>query len=197
MNSLLELVPETVTTPRLILRAPRADDAFALQVAVAESLDELRPYLPWAQTVPALEQSEGDCRRMQAKFLLREDLVMFMFERGADGAEGDLIGGTGLHRIDWVVRRFEIGYWCRSSRVGEGFVGEAVLALTELAFERLRARRVELHMDDDNVRSWRVAERAGFTLEGVLRCDSLTPAGEPRDTRVYAKTRGGADAYAR
>ena len=32
------------------------------------------------------------------------------------------IGGTGLHRIDWAQRQFEIGYWCRSSRVGEGFV---------------------------------------------------------------------------
>jgi RimJ/RimL family protein N-acetyltransferase len=33
-----------------------------------------------------------------------------------------------------------------------------------------------------------VAERAGFVLEGVLRSESLTPSGEPRDTRVYART---------
>ena len=38
--------------------------------------------------------------------------------------------------------------------------------------------------------SWRVAERLGFTLEGILRQDSLTPQGEPRDTRVYARVRG-------
>ena len=62
-------------------------------------------------------------------------------------------------------------------------------ALTQLGFDALRARRIELRMDDGNQRSRRVAERAGFTLEGVLRRQSLTPQGEPRDTRVYAKLR--------
>jgi ribosomal-protein-serine acetyltransferase len=52
----------------------------------------------------------------------------------------------------------------------------------------LQARRVEVRMDDTNERSWRVAQRAGFALEGVLRNDSLSPAGVARDTRVYALT---------
>lgn len=189
MEPLLEFVPDSIVTPRLILRSPRASDGPALNAAVVESLEALQPYMPWAQTAPTLAQSEAECRRMQAKVLLREDLPMMMFERAADGSERGLIGGTGLHRIDWKVRRFEVGYWCRSSRVGEGFVGEAVEAITRCAFEQLQARRVEVRMDDGNERSWRVAERAGFTLEGVLRSQSLNPDGEPRDTRVYAKTR--------
>jgi RimJ/RimL family protein N-acetyltransferase len=45
-------------------------------------------------------------------------------------------------------------------------------------------------MDDNNASSWRVAERAGFTLEALLRFDSATPAGEPRSTRIYARVRG-------
>ena len=69
-------------------------------------------------------------------------------------------------------------------------MAEAVQALTRFAFDRLEARRVEIRMDAGNERSWRVAERAGFRLEGVLRGDSLTPAGELRDTRVYARVRG-------
>jgi RimJ/RimL family protein N-acetyltransferase len=39
------------------------------------------------------------------------------------------------------------------------------------------------------VPSWKVAERAGFTLE-ACRPDSTTPAGEPRSTRIYARVRG-------
>lgn len=189
MEPLLEPVPDCITTPRLILRSPQAADAAAVNEAVTESMDTLRPYMPWAQTVPSLAQSEGECRRMQARFLLREDLPMFIFERNAEGAEAGFVGGTGLHRIDWAVRRFEIGYWCRSSRVGRGFIGEAVEAITRCAFEQLRACRVEIRMDGDNERSRRVAERAGFTLEGVLRGQALTPTGEPRDTRVYARLR--------
>ena len=187
MEPLYEFVPEVIETPRLILRSPRASDGAAINAAVIESLEALRPYMPWAQTAPTLAQSEAECRRMQAKVLLREDLPLMMFERAADGSELGFIGGSGLHRIDWTVRRFEVGYWCRSSRVGEGFVAEAIEAITRCAFEEVR-------MDDANTRSWRVAERAGFTLEGVLRSQSLNPAGEARDTRVYAKTRAVASA---
>ena len=57
-------------------------------------------------------------------------------------------------------------------------------------FDRLGARRVEIRTDDGNSSSWKVAERAGFTLEALLRGDSLTPAGEVRSTRVYARVRG-------
>ena len=186
---LLEFVPDYLATPRLILRSARASDAPALNAAVIESLAALKPYMPWAQVAPSLAQTEGECRRMQARMLLREDLPFFVFERDADGAEAGFIGGTGLHRIDWTVRRFEVGYWCRTSKCGQGFIGEAVEAITRCAFEQMGARRVEVRMDDGNERSWRVAERAGFALEGVLRQQSLTPTGEPRDTRVYAKTR--------
>ena len=135
MEPLLEFVPDRITTPRLIIRSALGSDAGALNAAVLESMAALRPYVPWAKAEPSLMQSEADCRRMQAKFLLREDLTMLIFERDAEGRELGFVGGTGLHRIDWEVRRFEVGYWCRSSRVGQGFVGEAVEALTRCAFE--------------------------------------------------------------
>ncbi len=127
---------------------------------------------------------------MHARFALREDLALFIFERGAEGAEGTLIGGTGLHRIAWDVPRFEIGYWRRSGWEGRGLIVEAVRALARVAFEVLSARRVEIRMDARNERSVRVAERAGFTFEGVLRQDALDVAGHGRDTRVYSRVRG-------
>ncbi len=187
MEPLLEAVPERIETERLILRCACSRDAAVLNAAVRESMDDLRTYMPWAQAEPTLAQSEADCRRMQAKFLLREDLPMFMFERRPDGSEGGFIGGTGLHRIDWAVRRFEIGYWCRTGSQRRGFVTEAVRALAGFAFDRLRAARLEIRMDDGNQRSRQVAEHAGFVLEGVLRCDSLNPQGAVRDSRVYAR----------
>jgi RimJ/RimL family protein N-acetyltransferase len=190
MDPLLIDVPERLQTARLILRCPQPGDGPLVNAAVCETLDDLRPFMPWAQTAPTLDESEIDMRRMNAKFRLRQDLMLFVFARTASGGEGDLVGSTGLHRIDWSARRFEIGYWRRRGHEGRGYIGEAVAALSRMAFDRLNARRVEIRMDDANQRSWRVAERAGFTLEGILRRDSLSPQGEPRDTRVYAKVRG-------
>ena len=180
-------VPEQIVTERLVLAAPRAGLGQALNAAVCESLENLKPWMPWAQTAPSIEASEAVLRHQLAMFVLRSDLVYQIYAKTADGQAGRLLGGTGLHRLDWTVRRFEIGYWIRSSAEGQGFVSETVQALTRMAFETLHARRVEIRMDDDNLRSRAVAERCGFELEGVLRRDSLNPASEPRDTRVYAR----------
>ncbi len=180
-------VPERIETERLVLMAPRVGLGQALNAAICESLDELRPWMPWAQTAPSVEESEAVLRHQLARFIAREDLVFQFYRRQPDGSAGQLLGGTGLHRFDWTVRRFEIGYWVRTSAQGQGYVSEAVRAMARLAFEDLRARRVEIRMDDDNLRSRAVAERCGFEFEGLLRRDALNPAGEPRDTRVYAR----------
>ena len=190
MDPILIDVPERIDTERLVLRVPRAGDGAAVNAAIAASIAELRPWMPWAGTMPSVEESEIHCRRQLGKFILREDFVFMMIERGAGGGEGALVGALGLHRIDWTVRRFEIGYWRRTGCEGRGYVTEAVRAVSRMAFDALAARRVEIRMDDSNVRSWQLAERAGFTLEAVLRFDSATPQGEPRSTRVYARVRG-------
>lgn len=195
MDPLLIEVPERIETERLVLRPPRRGDGAAMNEAVCASLDELGPWLPWASAAPSLAESEAHCRRMQAKFILREDFVFMIFERGAAGAEGELLGGTGLHRIDWTLRRFEVGYWRKTGCQGRGVVTEAVQAMSRLAFDTLGARRVEVRMDDNNEKSWKVAERAGFTLEALLRFDSVTPGGEPRSTRVYARVRGAEEPF--
>ena len=190
MDPLLLDVPERLETERLVLRCPRPGDGPAVNVAVCESLEGLRPWMPWAKAAPSIDDSEAYCRRMHAKFLLREDLVLLIFERGSEGAAGPVLGAVGLHRIDWVARCFEIGYWRRKGLGGLGIVSEAVRGLARMAWDRLDARRLEIRMDEDNVPSRNVAERAGFTFEGLLRLNALAPDGSARSTRVYARVRG-------
>ena len=99
------------------------------------------------------------------------------------------VGGSGLHRIDWTIPKFEIGYWVRTRYEGKGYIHEAVEGITRFAFDVLNARRIEIRVDDRNERSWRVAERAGYTLEGILRNDSRDVAHQLRNTRLYSKIR--------
>lgn len=195
MDPLLIDVPERIETERLVLRCPRRGDGAVVNEAVVASFAELQPWVPWAGAMPTVEESEAQCRRQRGRFILREDIVLLIFARDASGQEGEFLGGCGLHRIDWALRRFEIGYWRKTGRGGRGVVTEAVRALARMAFDVLGARRVEVRMDDNNVASWKVAERAGFTLEALLRFDSMTPEGAPRSTRVYARVRGAEEPF--
>jgi len=180
---LLVDVPEQIRTERLLVRAPRAGDGPAVHAAVVESFAELNRWMEWARVQQTAEESELFVRRSAAEFAARVNLNMLLFLH-----DGTFVGGSGMHHIDWSVPRFEIGYWCRTSLAGRGYIREAVTALTWMAFETLGAARVEVRMDTLNERSWRVAERLGFTLEGVLRSDARANDGQLRDTRVYALT---------
>jgi RimJ/RimL family protein N-acetyltransferase len=183
MNPILLDFPDAFESERLIIRCPRPGDGAALNLAVLESLDQLRLWMPWADHAPTVDENEAFVRRAQARWLLREDLTLFLFLKETNA----FVGGSGLHRISWEVPKFEIGYWCRSSVAGTGLITESTNAIAAFAFDALKARRVEIRMDDRNERSWRVAERCGFALEGVLRNDAVNVGGLQRDTRVYAK----------
>ena len=187
MDPVLIEVPERIETERLILRCPRPGDGPTVNEAERETRAELKPWMPWAHVEKSLDDSEAYCRRMQARFLLREDLVMFIFERDVMGREGRFLGGTGLHRIDWTLRGFEIGYWRRTGCGAQGYVTEAVRALADLAFGTLGVVRLEAVIDEANAASRRVAERCGFALEGIHRHDRRAADGGLRNTCIYAR----------
>ena len=84
--------------------------------------------------------------------------------------------------------KFEIGYWCRARFAGQGYTTEAVRGIAAFAFDTLGARRVGILCDPRNRPSARVAERAGFRLEGELRNESVGADGRPCITLVFSMT---------
>lgn len=182
-NPLLLDFPDQFESERLILRVPRAGDGAAGNAAIRESLEALRPWMPWAQTAPTVAETEAVYRRMAAQWLTRESLGMVLFRK----QDGLFVGGSGLHSIDWSVPVMEIGYWLRTSLVGQGYMTEAVRAITAFAWRELRAERLEIRMDSRNTRSAAVAERAGYTREASLRHQARGVDGSLRDTLIYVK----------
>jgi RimJ/RimL family protein N-acetyltransferase len=134
---------------------------------------------------PSIEASEWFCRTGFSNFAARRDFPLIMLLRGTD----TVVGSGGLHRFDWSVPKFEIGWWGRTPYVGRGLIGEGVTAMLGFAFSNLGARRVEALPDDLNERSCRMCERLGMELEGVMRHERVDPAGQLRNTRIYAKIR--------
>jgi RimJ/RimL family protein N-acetyltransferase len=185
-DPILFLIPESFESKRLIIRAPLWDDGVSVNEAVKESIKELHPWMPWARDIPTIEESEISIRRSRLQFLDRTDLRLHLILKET----GQLIGSSGLHRIDWQSRKFEIGYWVRTSFGNQGYITEAVEAITNFAIHELQANRIEIRCDGRNARSARVAERQGFTLEGILRNDTFDLDGSLRNTKVFSKVRG-------
>ena len=179
---ILKDFPESFETERLRIRSPLPGDGPQMHAAVNESLEELTPWMPWPKDHLTVEDSEASVRRAWANFVAREDLMLLLLLKGTE----TLVGSSGLHRIDWGVPKFEIGYWCRTRFAGQGYVTEAVRSISAFAFEALGARRLEIRCDSRNLPSARVAERAGFQLEGELRNNELDTSGHLRNTLVYA-----------
>ncbi len=178
--------PNQFETERLLLRSPQAGDGAALYAAVQESLAELQPWMPWATDDMTVESQEAVMRRAHADFVARTDLMLVIFHK----VSGELIGSSGLHRIDWQVPRFEIGYWLRTSCIRQGYMAEAVNGITAFAFDTLVARRVEIHCDEKNKRSAGVALRCGFVLEGILHNNARHHrTGKLENTMVFAQVR--------
>jgi len=178
--------PEEFETERLRIRATRPGDGAELNAAIRESQQELAPFMPFARVLPAPEETEALVRRRRLHFLDRTDMMMLMTDRST----GRILGASGLHRMNWEARRFEIGYWVRTSCAGQGLVTEAVHGLTDYAVRHLEANRIEIRCDDRNLRSAAVARRAGFTLEGVLRNWLREEDGTLVNEMVFAKIRG-------
>jgi RimJ/RimL family protein N-acetyltransferase len=176
-------LPEMLETERLIIRVAQPGDGVLFNDAVVESWESLRPWLGWVSPPPSLEESELACRKAYARFLLNEDLMVFFLLK----SDGTLVGGGGLHDADWTLRRFEVGYWGRARFGGQGLMTEGVRGLTEFALSELSANRVFLTTDDQNIPSWKLAERAGFEYEGTLRNERFNLQGALRDTRVYSR----------
>jgi ribosomal-protein-serine acetyltransferase len=83
--------------------------------------------------------------------------------------DGKLVGGIVCHAIDRENSKTEIGYWLAPEYAGRGLITRACRAVIDRLFEHERLRRVEIWSAAGNRPSRAVAERLGFTLEGVLR----------------------------
>jgi len=178
--------PESFDTERLTIRSPQWGDGADVNEALRESVEELRPWLPFAENIPTLEESEASVRKARLQFLERSDLMLHLRDKATD----EFVGSSGLHRMDWNARSFEIGYWVRTSRSGEGLVTEAVRGIEQFAIVHLQANRLEIRCDARNVRSASVAKRLGYTQEGILRRIKRDRTDAWVDMIIFSKVRG-------
>jgi RimJ/RimL family protein N-acetyltransferase len=103
--------------------------------------------------------------------------------RDEDGANA---GFAAFVRLDLGGREGEIGYVVAPARRGRGLARRAVDLLTRWGFDELNLARIELRIDPANTGSNLVAERAGYTREGVLRSVAFKEGGRA-DVGVWSR----------
>jgi RimJ/RimL family protein N-acetyltransferase len=173
--------PEQIETERLLIRAPREGDGAEINAAIRETYADLHEWMDWAGYLPEVEETEHRRQVARASFLAGEDFGVQVHLKTTDA----FVLCAGLHPLNWAVPKFEIGYWCRAAFQGRGYVTETVRALTRVGLEVFGANRIEIRCDARNLRSRRVAERAGYTLEATLKNETVRPDGSLRDTQIY------------
>jgi RimJ/RimL family protein N-acetyltransferase len=82
---------------------------------------------------------------------------------------GAVLGFAAIVQLDLEAREGEIGYLVAPAARGRGVAQRAVSLLTDWGFDEIGLLRLELRIDVDNGASERVAERAGYRLDGILR----------------------------
>ena len=161
---------QLIVVNELTIRPYASDDARELMEAVTESVEHLRPWMPWIQFEP---QDIHDKRKLIKSFSeeweLRTGFTMGIFI-------GDrLVGGTGFH-VRGPHDSLEIGYWVRVGFMGRGIAARVTRALVDEAFRHAAVQRVFIKHDEANVRSRTVPERLRFTIHEISQREPLAPA---------------------
>jgi RimJ/RimL family protein N-acetyltransferase len=162
-----------------LLDVPRAEDVDAVESALRDP--DIALWNPSAR------------RGMSA----RERARLWVAERAAWSDEhcswvvrdldGTVIGQVSLHQIDPVNGSGEVGYWLTPAGRGRGVATAALAVAARFAFDVVELARVELFHAVENEASCRVAERAGFLLEGTARQSFVYGDGLRHDEHLHAR----------
>lgn len=177
------VLPAQFQTERLLLRAPRKEDARVLFDSYTQDIEVAR-YMVWRPhaSIAQTEAFVAECIHAWDNGL-RKPYVL-------------ALRGGGHHAIGMLEARIlghvvDIGYVLAREHWGAGLMPEAVRALTELALSRPGLFRVQASCDIDNRPSARTLEKSGFVREGRLDRYTVHPklGTEPRPCFMYARCR--------
>lgn len=163
--------PEMIDAGPVVLRRWRVEFAEQAAAAVQASLNELAPFMPWANEAYDVGAAEAFVDHASAGWDERTDWNYAVFT-----PDGELAGSAGLHdRVG--PGALELGYWLNTAHTGRGYATAVATALSRAALELPGIERVLIKHDAANPGSGAVAARAGFR-EVARRDDEITAPGE-------------------
>src|SRR4030042_838559 len=126
-----------LTDGRIVLRPNRKEYIEATYTAIRESLADLSPWLPFAHKDYSIRETRDWIKKRPGEWKKGTGYDFAIF----DASDGSYLGGCGLNRVEKENRRANLGYWVRTSRMGEGVAPAATRLLAKWGFEALKVLR--------------------------------------------------------
>lgn len=174
--------PSSIISGDLELRQFKRRDLDSLVTSVLASLPELIKWLPWAAK---------NYNRLDGTRFLRDSSASWKDGRAYDYAvrstkyPDEHLGNVSIWATSKKHGVGEIGYWIRTDQAHKGMGTAATRAMVELGFRDLGMHRLTLRIAVGNKGSERIAEKLGFSKEGVLR-EVITLNGKRVDHTLYS-----------
>ena len=151
--------PDRLEGEGVALRPLRADDALAHAAAFRDD-----PDLGRVLGFPT-DPDEEWVRARVAGAAERDGFELAVTTGGSDALEGVVI----VHHVEPDHGRAELGFWVLHDVRGRGLGARAVALVVDWLFAEAGLRRIELRTSPDNRGAQALAQRLGFTHEGVMR----------------------------
>jgi len=175
------LLKDTIESDSILLRKHRRSDAGKIFESIDKDRARLTKFLPWP---PAIKTVQDEANYIDYTHKAWEQHRLFDYSIFYNPGEV-FVGSVGVLNLNWPNAAAELGYWIVGEYEGKGLVSRAVGALAAYLFEA-GFFRLEVRCTEGNFRSCQVAERLGFSREGVLR-GNIIENGARRNTIVYSK----------
>ncbi len=102
-----------------------------------------------------------------------------------DHSTRKIVGYIHVKNIDWDIPKGELGFFIDEHYAGKGVLKQAMTLIIDHLFRELEFEKLYLRTHESNVPARRLAEKCGFEIEGRLRKDHRTTAGELVDLFYY------------
>jgi len=97
------------------------------------------------------------------------------------------LGIISLKIINKAIVYFEVAYWLKTSQTGKGYMMEDISLIEKYAFNKLNAKRLEIRVAENNIKSINVLKNSSYTYEGRLLNTIQLPNAAVDNALVFGK----------
>jgi len=151
---------------------------------IFKAIDSQREYLgKWLPFVEFTKSVKDSLDYVDSVVTMPEECKEWQF---AVFCGDDFAGLAGFKGTDRLNRKSEIGYWLCEKFQNRGIMTDSVNTLIKFGFSELGLNRIQIKCAPENVKSNKIPQRLGFTLEGIERASEFVKEGVFRDANVWS-----------